>query len=59
MSLKREDDGTVWMHEHLHTGFSTTYRLEETLFDSNTPELGGTLILTSTGEGGGASMVTL
>lgn len=37
MSLKREDDGSVWMHEHLHTGFSTTYRLEETLFDSNTP----------------------
>jgi spermidine synthase len=25
------------MHEHLHTGFSTTYRLEETLYDSNTP----------------------
>lgn len=37
MSLKREGDGTTWMHEGLHTGFSTTYRLEETLFDSNTP----------------------
>lgn len=37
MSLKFEDDGTVWMHESLHTGFSATYRLEETLFDSNTP----------------------
>ncbi len=37
MSLKHEDDGTKWMHEHLHTGFSTTYRLEETIYDSNTP----------------------
>ncbi len=37
MSLKTEDDGTVWMYERLHTGYGTTYRVEQTLFDSNTP----------------------
>jgi spermidine synthase len=37
VSLKTEDDGTVWMHERLHTGYGTTYRVEQTLFDSNTP----------------------
>jgi spermidine synthase len=37
VSLKNNDDGTVWMHESLHTGYATTYRIEEALFDSNTP----------------------
>jgi spermidine synthase len=37
VSLDKRKDGSVWMHEKLHEGVESVYRIEETLFDSNTP----------------------